>query len=287
MTYPCNLRISHGPTGVYWYGIARTPHDPSNSPFGPTSLPSTSFDDGYADRLVETRPVLKRYACPGTVLLVTGAISERHAFWGDELSRMLFVTPLVQPQLEIEIADSVPQWQINCQPTGCTNQGVGIEAVVNCGQLHNEFWRLLRPLLPEARRQILMRLCNWAQIEVEAESIHWPLTADEARCLSGPGLIDVGAHTVTHPPLIFLSEASHVQRSQAVGLPSEEIVAKPIHGFAYQFGDFDDPTTTCVRDSGFAYTCSAQGESASQKTDQMRLRHFPVATGIPTVSPLD
>jgi peptidoglycan/xylan/chitin deacetylase (PgdA/CDA1 family) len=241
----------------------------------PRKLAAVTFDDGYADVLAEARPVLERHSCPATVFLATGFIGESRPFWWDELSRIILETFLLPSELEIEIAGSVRRWRINGHITGADdNPGDGL--AVTREQLHHELWRLLRPLEPEPRWEILLRLCIWADIAIETNSEHHPLTAQEVRRLAAPYFIDIGAHTVTHPQLSLLDEAC--QRSEIEGSRRrcEELIGEPIHTFAYPFGDFDDAAAACVRDAGFACACTTQGGTISIQTDPMRLPRLAV-----------
>jgi peptidoglycan/xylan/chitin deacetylase (PgdA/CDA1 family) len=235
-----------------------------------------TFDDGYADVLAKARPILERYGCPATVFLVTGVIGNSCAFWWDELSRIILETLLLPTELEIEIAGRVHRWQTDGRPTGSAKDGSGDRLAVTREQLHDELWQLLRPLEPEPRWELLTRLCTWAGVEIEARSVHRPLTAEEVRRLAEPGFIDIGAHTVTHPALALLDEAK--QRSEIEGSRAacEELIGEPIHSFAYPFGDFDDAAVACVRDSGFACACTTVRGRVSMQSDPMLLPRFAV-----------
>ncbi|HJU16651.1 MAG TPA: polysaccharide deacetylase family protein [Stellaceae bacterium] len=240
----------------------------------PRKVAAITFDDGYADVLAEAKPVLERCACPATVFLVTGMIGKSFAFWWDELSRIILETPLLPTELEMEIAGRVYRWRTDDRATGSAEDGVGDGPALTRAQLHEELWRLLRPLEPKPRRKLLMRLCAWAGVAVEAESVHRPLAAEEVRRLAKPGFIDIGAHTVTHPALSSLDKAK--QRSEIEGSRAacEELIGEPIRTFAYPFGDFDDTSAACVRDAGFACACTTASGRVSMRSDPMRLPRF-------------
>jgi peptidoglycan/xylan/chitin deacetylase (PgdA/CDA1 family) len=243
----------------------------------PRKAAVVTFDDGYADVLAKARPVLERYACPATVFLVTGAIGNTCAFWWDELSRIVLETPVLPSKLEIEIGGRRQRWQTDGRLAGAAKDGVRDRLVLTREQFHYEIWRLLRPLDPESRWEVLLRLCTWAGLEIEAKSIHRPLTAEEVHQLVATGFIDIGAHTMTHPQLSLLDEAGQRDEIEGSRRACEELAGKPIAAFAYPFGDFDDSAATCVRDLGFACACTTQGGTVSRQTDPMRLPRFGVA----------
>src|SRR6516162_9491918 len=237
----------------------------------PKKVAVVTFDDGYADVLTHARPVLERYACPATVFLVTGVIGDSCAFWWDELSRIVFETPVLPPELEIEIAGRLRRWQIDDRLTGFANDGLGDGLAFTREQLHYELWRLLRPLEPGPRWELLMRLCLWAGIAIDANSVHRPLASEEVRRLAAPGFIDIGAHTITHPALPLLDEVNQRAEIEGSRTACEELIGKPIYTFAYPFGDFDNGVAACVRDCGFACACTTVPGRVSMRSDPVLL----------------
>jgi peptidoglycan/xylan/chitin deacetylase (PgdA/CDA1 family) len=241
----------------------------------PKKVAVVTFDDGYVDLLGEAKPVLERYTCPATAFLVTGAIGTMHSFWWDELAHIVFETPVLPTELEIEIARRPYRWWIDERPTPRTDPAYG-HVTVTREELHNQLWRLLRPLQPEPRWEQLERLCAWAGTQIEEYSAHRALTADEVRCFASPGFIDIGAHSVTHPALPMLDETSQRAEIGISRVVCEELIGEPIHTFAYPHGEFDDATIACVRAAGFACACTTRTGRMSAKCDPMLLPRFPV-----------
>ena len=240
----------------------------------PKRVAAVTFDDGYADVLTQAKPVLERYACPATVFLVTGVIGNSCAFWWDELSRIVFETRVLPPELEIDIAGRVHRWQIDDRLTGSANDGLGDCPAFTREQLHCELWRLLRPLEPGPRWELLTRLCLWAGIAIDANSVHRPLAPEEVRRLAAPGFIDIGAHTITHPVLSMLDETQQRCEIEGSRFACEDLIGEPIHTFAYPFGDFDDASAAYVRNAGFSCACTTQGGRVSRQIDPTRLPRF-------------
>ncbi len=48
-----------------------------------------TFDDGYADNLLNAKPLLERYDVPATVFLATGLVEHWREPWWDELEQLL------------------------------------------------------------------------------------------------------------------------------------------------------------------------------------------------------
>jgi hypothetical protein len=50
-----------------------------------------TFDDGYADNLLNGKPILTRYGIPATLFLATGTIGSSSEYWWDELARLILL----------------------------------------------------------------------------------------------------------------------------------------------------------------------------------------------------
>jgi peptidoglycan/xylan/chitin deacetylase (PgdA/CDA1 family) len=243
----------------------------------PKKVAVVTFDDGYADLLTEAKPVLERYACPATAFIVSGVVSNTHSFWWDELSRLVFETPLLPTELEIEIGGRNYRWHTDDWATASRRGAVdGGQTAVTREQLHGELWTLLRPLDPEPRWELLLRLCAWAGVDIEANSAHRPLTAKEVGDFASPGFFDIGAHTVTHPVLPWLNERGKRAEVESSRVACEELVGGQVHAFSYPYGQCDDLTIACVRDAGFECACTSRGGTVSTKSDPMILPRDPI-----------
>jgi peptidoglycan/xylan/chitin deacetylase (PgdA/CDA1 family) len=104
-----------------------------------------------------------------------------------------------------------------------------------------------------------------------------PLARDELTRLGDDGLIEIGAHTVSHP---VLSRLAHPQQREEVVLSKEtleEALGRPIASFAYPYGaheDFDDVTVDVVREAGFHRACTTLSGRLGGGTDPYRLPRF-------------
>ena len=237
----------------------------------PRKVAAVTFDDGYSDVLADAKPVLDHFTCPATVFLASGAIGSR-AFWWDELSRMVFEPRVLPPELVMEIAGRVHRWRCDSRPTGSVETAVFDDSpTASREEFLAAIWRLLRLLDPELRWELLTRLGTWAGIETESTCASRPLTEREVRRLSTPGFIDIGAHTVTHPVLPSLDDASRRFEINDSRRACEELIGGQIHTFAYPFGDFDEATVDYVRSAGFACACTTKPERLSIRSDLMLL----------------
>ncbi|MCX6800315.1 MAG: polysaccharide deacetylase family protein [Candidatus Falkowbacteria bacterium] len=85
------------------------------------------------------------------------------------------------------------------------------------------------------------------------------LTRDELRRLAKNSLIEIGAHTITHPHLSslpFKIQKHEIEESKKI---LEVILDKPVISFSYPFGrkeDFNSDTVRIIKEAGFEIACS-------------------------------
>jgi peptidoglycan/xylan/chitin deacetylase (PgdA/CDA1 family) len=102
------------------------------------------------------------------------------------------------------------------------------------------------------------------------------MTAAELTKVTGEGLVEIGAHTVSHPHLASLpshdAQAAEIYGSREA---LESMVGRPVRAFAYPYGtarDFGDRAVEIVRRAGFDAACTAIAGSVEPGDDPFRLR---------------
>lgn len=106
-----------------------------------------------------------------------------------------------------------------------------------------------------------------------------PIITDEAKLLSNSHLIEIGAHTLTHPKLVNLDENEQFNEILGSKKALEELLKVPISGFAYPFGgknSFDKTTVELVKKTGFEYACANIHERATNRSNIYALPRFVV-----------
>jgi peptidoglycan/xylan/chitin deacetylase (PgdA/CDA1 family) len=95
------------------------------------------------------------------------------------------------------------------------------------------------------------------------------MTPDELRRLAASPLIDIGAHTMTHPWLAGLPR--DIQLEQIVGSRQQcrDLTGEFPSSFAYPFGAFDPVTPELVKSAGFELACSTATDLTWASSDMM------------------
>jgi len=226
-----------------------------------------TFDDGYADNLHHAKPLLERFDVPATVFVTAGCLGRMREFCWDELDRLLLQPGILPATLRLNINGSNYQWELS-EAVQYSEEDVGrfrgwsVLEKNDPGprqRLYRALWKLLRPLREGDQRQVLDDLLAWSGAESIVRPTHRALSPAELLHLAEGELIEVGAHTVTHPILSQLSATEQRVEIQRGKTHLEEILGRPVTSFAYPFGgrsEYTAETVAIVRDTGFSVACS-------------------------------
>jgi peptidoglycan/xylan/chitin deacetylase (PgdA/CDA1 family) len=134
---------------------------------------------------------------------------------------------------------------------------------------------LLYPLSEADRLQTQDELLHWSGVSpAPAARERRMLTSQEAATLVADGLVESGAHTVSHPLLAARPAATQRAEIQGSKIHLEGVVGRPIVDFAYPFGklgDYTDESVAIVKACGFQTACANIPGLVSQSTDPYQL----------------
>ncbi|XCG58459.1 polysaccharide deacetylase family protein (plasmid) [Mesorhizobium sp. WSM2239] len=226
----------------------------------PARAAALTFDDGYGDVFRNALPILEAEQCPATVFVTTGAIGSRVGFWWDQLSRIVYETPSLPDALTLPLAGTVHTFRL-ADGRGTPDRDT----------LHGRLHALLKPAGAEARQEALDRLAEWAGAEREWREGDLAMSPDELATLSSAELIEIGAHTVSHPSMPLLSTGDIEREVVASRRDCEAMTGRAVTGFAYPFGDHDVASTAAVRAAGFTHACTTVSRAARRGDDPLAI----------------
>jgi peptidoglycan/xylan/chitin deacetylase (PgdA/CDA1 family) len=201
---------------------------------------SVTFDDGYRDNLYEAMPLLERHGVPATVFVVTGYIESGRDFWWDVLERV-------------------------CRTVAREGEFDG---------LYRAYHTELQALDHGERQAVLDQRADETGSKPPARVE--TMTTAELESIAASPLIDVGAHTVTHPLLSTLGAAEQLDEMRASKRYLEEVVGRPIRSFSYPFGSYDADSVMSVRTAGFSCACTSARRKVTAGTDVFELPRLPI-----------
>lgn len=204
--------------------------EPSARPLRGLSF-SITFDDGYADNLLNAAPALERVGFPATFFITTGYVGTEQEFWWDELERIVY------------------------------SDGEDRESR---DRTYLDLYNRLQPLAHDARRRELDALSAECGACAAPRRSHRILNRDELRTLDSHKLFEIGAHTVTHPLLAAQSEAMQSAEIIESKVWLERALEHPVTSFSYPYGGrghYSDATVRSVREAGFQRACTTEGRA--------------------------
>jgi hypothetical protein len=184
-------------------------------------------------------------------------------FWWDELERLVLTAPELPESLQLELNGTSVKWN----------------ASDSRQQLYQQLGDSLRPLPSAKRFDVLGELQRWSGMNAAPRASHRALSPEEIRQLADGGLVEIGAHTITHPVLSAISIAQQQQEITDGKTQLEQMLNQPVASFAYPYGTRDDYTrdsVAIVKRASFSCACSNFKGVVQPRTSLYELPRFVV-----------
>ncbi|MBI1818395.1 MAG: polysaccharide deacetylase family protein [Deltaproteobacteria bacterium] len=235
----------------------------------PRDAVAVTLDDGYADNLHAAKPILERFDIPATCFVTTSAIDSPTGFWWDEVARAFLQPTILPPQLCLTIGGRDYRWSLDTAPIA--------NARAHTFQAVRE---LVRVAAHDEQQRVLAELRAWSGVPADSNSDGCTLTLAELQQLAAGELVEIGAHTLTHPVLSTL--APDAQRAEIAGSKHqlEQWLGRPVTSFAYPYGGalaFNATSVTAARAAGFTSACVLDARRARRGADPFRLSRVMVS----------
>jgi peptidoglycan/xylan/chitin deacetylase (PgdA/CDA1 family) len=242
---------------------------------------AVTFDDGYVDNLHVAKPLLIRHNVPATVFVPSGTIGSEQEYWWDELDRLLLQPGILPEELCLSVDGEQYRWELGEtarygeeEVRRYRSWRAWKDAPTARHSLYSSLWELMHPMAEPERQEVLAKLRQWSGVEPAVRSEYRTLSPGELVALSQGGLVEIGAHTVTHPSLSALPVASQRYEIQGSKARLEETLGRSVTSFAYPYGqrsDYSAETIEIVRQAGFVCSCSNFAGHIEVATDLFQL----------------
>ena len=226
---------------------------------------AVTFDDGYVSNLRVAKPLLEREQVPATVFVTSGATGGDREFWWNDLALALSRAPASARPLALAAGRREREWNM---------------AMAERPERLFEIWAWIRSHPPGEIARLIAAVLEWAGLDAGGQPSEDSrcMTVEELRELVDGGLVDVGAHTRTHPMLAACSVAE--QRDEIAGSRAdlERWLARPVTTFAYPFGgrvvEYRAAAVGAVRAGGFEAAVAVREEPVTARSPRLELpRH--------------
>jgi peptidoglycan/xylan/chitin deacetylase (PgdA/CDA1 family) len=242
----------------------------------PANAVALTFDDGYANNLLVATPLLERAELPASVFIATGMLGSTD-FWWDELTRLLLGATGRSP-LRLRFPDGEREWPVEeALDADAMRRHRGWRASRDApGTMRHraflELYGLLRGLAADERAAVMSELRDWG-VGSSAATLR-PLTEPELSRLASGALLEIGAHTVTHPVLAQLPP--RVQRAEMSDSRSRltQLLDRPVTSLAYPYGgekEYSAGSVAIARELGFDLACANVHGALRSSADRYQL----------------
>jgi peptidoglycan/xylan/chitin deacetylase (PgdA/CDA1 family) len=242
-----------------------------------------TFDDGYVDNLHHAKPLLERSDVPATIFLVTEAIVEERNFWWDELEWALLQPVTLPDWLELKVNSSKYEWQLGdarryrLRDRQKDRQRRPWDAIPGTRlAFFYLIWQRLLELSKPERLEALDAIRAWAGASNDPPRGDRALSKDEVNVLGEGGLIELGAHTITHPSLKLLSTSQQMEEISGSKAQLENIIGHPVISFSYPHGEYSLETIELVQRAGFHGASTTNFKCVKPGADPFQLPRFQI-----------
>jgi len=243
-------------------------------------LVALTFDDGYVDNFQVARPILEQANVPATFFVTSGFVDTGREFYWDELAAMLLGHNLPSGQLALTIGMDQHVWEFtDTDLSGCP-VGWNVTQDTSTSIRQNAYAFLCAKLkwLPDSERQrILDRIAGFCKMPRPRRDAYRVMQSHELAELSKSNLIEIGAHTVSHPSLPALAHEAAVNEIAQSKKELEAVLGKVVTSFAFPYGevtDFNNATLTALQNIGFERACINCPGLLVRRTQAMLLPRF-------------
>jgi len=223
-----------------------------------------TFDDGYADNVLEALPILEEVGVPATFFISTAQVGTDRVFWWHRLEAMLLRQGEFPSRFELHDPGYERVWM-----TASPEQRQVLYASLGMR---------MRRLDPERRESWLGQLEQWAGPGIVPADLHRLMTRAELRRLAGSPRATVGAHTVSHSALAALTEEQQRREIFLSKIELEKMIGKKITTFSYPFGrksEYNRISVDLCREAGFTRAVANFPGQVHRWTDPLQLpRHL-------------
>lgn len=225
----------------------------------PRRAAAITFDDGYRDNHDIALPILRAHGLAATFFVATGYL-EDGCMWNDVIIEAIRRTGVEH----IDIDDSRFGWTGRLPLISVEQRRAALSFVIPRAKY----------LPPDERSRFSESVARLLGAPPPSDLM---LTRHQVRLLADAGM-HIGAHTVTHPILAKCGEDEVVRELTCSREVLQDIVQRPVSGFAYPNGvpgdDVGAREARLARESGYDYAVTTQWGHATRRSDPFMLPRF-------------
>lgn len=193
-----------------------------------------TLDDGYRDNAVHAAPVFARHDVPYTIFVTRGLTERTHTLWWETLEALVNATTEIDYDF---------------------GQGMELVEAATPSQKMAAYERIGASIIGANEAEAIVQLNECARAYgVNADAIVRDLVMDrkELQALATQSLAHLGAHTISHRALSFLSRNAAIEEMTASAIYVTGITGRRNRIFSYPYGF---PEAVSKRDRDLVLEC--------------------------------
>ncbi len=238
-------------------------HIESGAPFRRRSA-AVTFDDGYRNNLDVAHPVLREFGVPATYFVATDFIGGARRPWWDRVQEM------VHPSRSLGSA------KVTVDSTGTSPYDLATRA--DRRRLYLEVMRAIQAT-PSDEQSVMEGLERTLGIPEGPGETNAFVDWEGLRAASSEPLVEIGAHTGSHPQLSSLSRQEAGDEVATSKRSLEDALGVPVTSFAYPYGtraSYTDETVDLVKEAGFSCALTGIEGNVDERADPYQLRRVSI-----------
>jgi peptidoglycan/xylan/chitin deacetylase (PgdA/CDA1 family) len=219
-----------------------------------------TFDDGYADNVLQALPIIEEVGVPATFFVSTAHIGTDQVFWWHRLEAILLREGEFPSHFELQDFRFGRVWK-----TTSPEQRK---------RLYASLCMLMRRLDPGRQEVWLNQLEHWNGPAVLPADLHRMMTQEELQKLAESPWTTIGAHTVSHSALSALTEAQQREEIFSSKTTLEKLTGKETTTFSYPFGrkqEYNKTSLRLCREAGFTKVAANFPGQSHRWTDPLQI----------------
>jgi len=191
-----------------------------------------TIDDGYWDNYTFAYPVLKKYAIPATIFVVTDFITQKIWLWSNKLEYILKKTQ--EKKFKFPLGNTTEEFLVDTFPNWHKSQ---LKIFNYCSEISDD-----------QKNDLLHELALYLKVNVPDQTVgdFQPLTWEQIKEMNS-NRIDFGSHTCSHPILSRLTIEKLKHEIIDSKKEIERKVGVEVCSFCYPNGQFEDINKDVIR----------------------------------------
>jgi peptidoglycan/xylan/chitin deacetylase (PgdA/CDA1 family) len=205
-----------------------------------------TFDDGWLDNFQVAFPILQQLQLPATIFLPTGFIGTDDWFWPEESRRLASAA-----EAGLELPADLRLVLALCGSAGPTPERLAA---------------VLKELGPEIRKRMI---ATCRQLPWQGPRRRLVMDWQEVRQMAASGLVEFGAHSVSHELLDQVAQEVAVEEIRSSRQRIEEELGRPCRIFSYPNGNHSPQLMGLVAGQGMRWAVTTRRGYLDQHADPL------------------